>query len=129
MRTLYHALLLLHPPEFRRRYPPEMMCIFDEAAGEFGAPRLIGDALCSLGRQWVLRSGLWKLALAVVAACVQVLAGGLIWLAMRTASGTRAQVAGLDGLIRLILALVGALVVLVCAASLWIRHFARRRAA
>jgi hypothetical protein len=129
MRALYQALLLLHPPAFRRRYAPEMIGIFDEAAGEFGAARLIGDAVSSLCRQWILRSGLWRLALAVVAACVQVLAGGLIWLAVRSVSGTHVHVAGLDQLIRLILSLVGTLVVLVCAASLWIRRFARRRAA
>jgi uncharacterized membrane protein HdeD (DUF308 family) len=45
----------LHPPGFRRRFEDEMLLIFDEtvARGESTAP-LLGDALVSLFRRWVL---------------------------------------------------------------------------
>ena len=60
-RFLYRALIALHPPLFRERFGEEMMSIFDESAGNADG-KLFADALLSLPRQWLLRSGLWKLA-------------------------------------------------------------------
>jgi len=60
-RFLYRALIALHPPHFRERFGDEMMCAFDESAGKRDA-KLFADAFVSLARQWLVRSGLWKLA-------------------------------------------------------------------
>jgi hypothetical protein len=60
-RSLYRALIELHPERFRDRFGDEMVCVFDEA-GRDRAPRLFADAVLSLLRQWLLRSNLWKMA-------------------------------------------------------------------
>jgi len=70
-RRLYHALVGLHPPAFRREFAPEMLWIYDEAQEERGAA-LLADALLSLARQWLLRTGCWKAAAAVAVALCQV---------------------------------------------------------
>jgi hypothetical protein len=88
-RALYALVLLIHPSGFRRRFTAEMLSIFDEAAPSTGAFGLLVDGLKSLVRQWVLRSGFWKLAIAVAGACLQVTTGGLIWIA--TEPGARRE--------------------------------------
>jgi hypothetical protein len=75
-RTLYRGLLWLHPPAFRREFAGEMLWIFEEAAAGGVAP-LFADGLLSLLRQWLLRSGPWKLAAAVIGGLLEVTAGGL----------------------------------------------------
>jgi hypothetical protein len=70
-RTIYRSLLWLHPPRFRERYAEEMAWIFDEAATAREKAFLFCDGLVSLTRQWVVRSGMWKIALAVLAALIQ----------------------------------------------------------
>jgi hypothetical protein len=70
-RTLYQSLLWLHPPRFRERYAEEMTWIFDETAPPKERAFLFYDGLVSLARQWVVRSGLWKVALAALLAAVQ----------------------------------------------------------
>jgi hypothetical protein len=60
-RSLYRALIELHPARFRHRFGDEMLSVFDEAGRE-RAPRLFIDAVLSLLRQWLLRSNLWKMA-------------------------------------------------------------------
>jgi hypothetical protein len=70
-RTLYSWLLGLHPPRFRERYAEEMAWIFDEAATSREKAFLICDGFESLARQWIVRSGMWKIALAVLAALIQ----------------------------------------------------------
>ena len=60
-RSLYRALIELHPARFRDRFGDEMLCVFDEA-GRDRAPRLFADAVLSLLRRWLLRSNLWKMA-------------------------------------------------------------------
>jgi hypothetical protein len=60
MRHLYALLISLHPSSFRKRFAPEMLLIFDEAANSRGAGSLFVDAILSLLRQWLIRSGLWK---------------------------------------------------------------------
>jgi hypothetical protein len=128
LRTLYACLLLLHPPAFRRRFSPEMLSIFDEAASWPGALPLFIDALASLARQWILRSGSWKLAVAMVCACLQIVAGGLIWIALAHGRPSDRDFSGLDNLIWFILASVGAIVVMVTAVSLWATGFLQERA-
>jgi hypothetical protein len=71
-RLLYRALLWLHPPAFRRQFAEEMLWIFDQAAAAEGARTLFADALISLARQWLLRSGSWKLAAALAGALLQI---------------------------------------------------------
>ena len=70
-RTFYHSLLYLHPPRFRERYAEEMTWIFDETASAKERAFLFYDGLISLARQWVMRTGMWKIALAVLAALIQ----------------------------------------------------------
>lgn len=60
-RSVYRALLGLHPQRFRERFGEEMLCIFDESPPERDT-RLFADCLFSLLRQWLLRSNLWKMA-------------------------------------------------------------------
>lgn len=70
-RAFYRSLLWLHPPRFRERYAEEMTWIYDETATAGEKAFLFCDGLVSLGRQWVVRSGMWKIALAVLAALLQ----------------------------------------------------------
>jgi hypothetical protein len=76
-RALYRCLLQLHPPAFRRQFAGEMLWIFEEASASEGAAALFADGLVSLARQWLLRSGSWKVIAAVVGALLEVTAGGL----------------------------------------------------
>jgi hypothetical protein len=55
LRGVYVALLRLHPKPFRKQFGDEMLWIFDQAASERGAGRLLLDAITSLARQWLLR--------------------------------------------------------------------------
>jgi hypothetical protein len=132
VRKLYACLLLMHPPVFRRQFAAEMLCIFDEASLSTGAYTLIVDGVMSLGRQWILRSGSWKLALAIVGACLQVTVGGLIWASLGHQvrlhkSTSPPDVVALGGLMRLIVASVGGIVLKVATVSLWMRSFVRGR--
>jgi len=56
-RSLYAFLLRLHPPRFRDKYEDQMLWIFDESVQSRGVVSLLFDALVSLVRQWVFRSG------------------------------------------------------------------------
>ena len=120
------------PPVFRRRFAAEMLCIFDEAALSMGTFTLIIDAVASLARQWIVRSEFWKLAVAMIGACLQVTAGGLIWIALGHGSPSHKRTpipnaAALDPLMRFIVAAVGGIVLMVAAASLWVSSFVRTR--
>jgi hypothetical protein len=70
VRGLYRCLVWLHPAAFRLRFKEEMLWIFDQAAGTWGAASLVVDASTSLSRQWLLRSELWKWAAAGIAGIV-----------------------------------------------------------
>jgi hypothetical protein len=83
MRAAYRTLLRLHPAPFRTGFAGEMLWIFDEASASQGVCSLFFDALISLARQWVLRSGSWKIGVAILGAFLQVSLGGLGWLAMQ----------------------------------------------
>jgi D-alanyl-D-alanine carboxypeptidase len=63
-RSLYRALVYLHPPAFRDRFSAEMLWIFDEAAATHGVLRLFADGFVSLLRQWVARPESWHMPLA-----------------------------------------------------------------
>ncbi len=133
VRLVYAGLLLMHPPAFRRRFMAEMLYIFDQAPqATTSAIPLLVDALVSLARQWVLRSGAWKLAAAVLGACLQVAAGGLIWAALRHDSrwhgdAPASDPLALEGLMRFSLVSIGGIVLMVVTASLWMRRFMRKR--
>ena len=109
-----------------------MLCIFDEAALSMGTFTLIIDAVASLARQWIVRSEFWKLAVAMIGACLQVTAGGLIWIALGHGSPSHKSTsipnaAALDPVMRFIVASVGGIVLMVAAASLWMSSFVRTR--
>lgn len=73
MRTLYSLLVRLHPLAFRERFGPEMLLIFEEAGNGWGGGSLLVDATVSLLRQWLIRSDLWKWAVAGLAGVVPLL--------------------------------------------------------
>lgn len=132
LRKLYACLLLMHPPVFRRRFSAEMLSVFEQAERSAGAFTLIVDGVVSLARQWILRSGSWKLAAAIAGACLEVTVGGLMWAALghdeRLHKSTSVpDAAALERLMRFILASVGGIVLLVTTASLWMRSFVGRR--
>ena len=130
VRRLYGLLLLLHPPAFRQRFAAELMSVFDEACHAEGAAMLLLDAMISLARQWILRTGSWKILAAFVFAGLQVTAGGLFWIAIGR-DGARPAVAhdriALERLMQIILAAGCLVVILVTAAAVWVGSFLRRR--
>ena len=73
-RTLYRWLVYLHPSAFRLRFEDELLWIFDESSHAGVAP-LFYDAIISLSRQWVMRSGMWKWALGGIAGVLPILIG------------------------------------------------------
>jgi len=131
LSAAYQFLLMIHPPTFRRRFAAEMLGIFDQAAASEGEFALFTDALVSLGRQWILRSGSWKFAAAIFGASLQITAGGLLWLMFssrpRPSDARVPDHAALEQMTWLILAAAGALIPIVAAAALWTRSFTRRR--
>ncbi len=74
-RTLYCWLICLHPPAFRLQFASELLWIFDESRDESGALPLLHDAVISLLRQWLLRSGIWKWVLGGIAGVLPVVIG------------------------------------------------------
>jgi len=70
-RSLYRCLLWLHPRAFREQFAGEMLWIFDEAAESQGVSGLLFDAMLSLARQRLMRSGSWKVAAAALGALLQ----------------------------------------------------------
>jgi hypothetical protein len=69
-RQMYRCLLWLHPAAFRRQFEEDMLWIFDEAADAWSAPPFFSDAIVSLVRQWLLRSGLWIWLVAGIAGII-----------------------------------------------------------
>ena len=70
VRGLYRCLVRLHPVAVRVRFEEEMLWIFDEAEGTWGAASLIADASISLTRRWLTRLELWKWVAAGIAGIV-----------------------------------------------------------
>ena len=60
IRSLYRALLSLHPPEFRDQFGDEMLWIFDELSPAEGELSLLADGFTSLLRQWIIGYEVWK---------------------------------------------------------------------
>jgi hypothetical protein len=73
VRSLYLCLVSLHPAGFRQRFAEEMLWIFDQSAETEGLALLIADAAVSLVRQWLIRSQMWKWALASLAGLIPLL--------------------------------------------------------
>ena len=71
IRALYCSLLRLHPRRFREHFAEEMFWIFDEVPTTRERAYLLCDGFNSLARQWVIRSGMWKLVLALFIAIIQ----------------------------------------------------------
>jgi len=76
-RFLYRCILGLHPPHFRREFAGEMLWVFDESTGAENPAALLYDALVSLARQWLLRSGSWKIGVALAGAALQIAVGSV----------------------------------------------------
>lgn len=74
-RTLYRCLVRLHPPAFRLRFEEELLWIFDESSNSLCGAPLVYDAVISLLRQWLLRSGMWKWVLGGIAGALPVVIG------------------------------------------------------
>ncbi len=67
-KALYRAFVTLHPPAFRRRFGAELLWIFEEQAGTKVALALFSDIVRSLLRQWMLRTQLWIVPIALTSA-------------------------------------------------------------
>ena len=134
MRLLYRILLWLHPPAFRRQFADEMLWIFDETAGAAALWMLLGDALISLARQWLFRSGAWKLLAAGAGGFVQITIGGLGLFFVRRfhvaePPGLRPPVESSDlaRLMYMVVCVFGGVVSSVLALALWVKNFTGRR--
>ncbi len=130
-RALYQGLLWLHPPRFRREFSGEMLWIFESSVGEEGPAGLLSDAVISLARQWLLRSGAWKIGVALAGALLQVGVGSIGMLLF-----TRAAAKGPQGVARissiaiseksfvgLTAVLAAGLIVSIVLLALWTRRF------
>ena len=127
-RALYRLLIQMHLPAFRRQFAGEMLWIFDEASQSGGALPLCWDGIVSLARQWLFRSGSWKLAVAVVGACLQIAMGAYICATLgHPGSYSVSTNLAMSTLIRLILWSLGPVLLMVIAATLWVRSFAAGR--
>jgi hypothetical protein len=134
MRFLYRVLLWLHPPAFRRQFAGEMLWIFDETAGAAALWLLLGDALLSLARQWLFRSGAWKLLVASAGGLVQITAGGLGLFLFRRLHVAEPPVwrppveaNDLARLMYMVVCVFGGLVCSVLALARWVKNFTGRR--
>jgi hypothetical protein len=139
MRTFYRCLLWLHPPLFRRQFAGEMLWIFDQAAQSQGALGLCFDGLASLARQWLLRSGCWKVAAALSLALVQVSLGGLALSRLGPRSMVRLsgdprpvslaahQPVTLPLVMYLAMFVLGGLFLLILGLNFWVKSIAARR--
>jgi hypothetical protein len=83
IRALYRCLLLAHPPRFRRAFADDMLWLYDETVPAGMVPLLL-DGIASVLRQWMLRSGSWKVVAALLGALFQVGLGGVLWVSMGT---------------------------------------------
>ncbi|HUB80684.1 MAG TPA: hypothetical protein VMB03_17890 [Bryobacteraceae bacterium] len=146
MRVCYRCLLWLHPPGFRREFSGEMLWIYDESARAQGTARLFFDGLGSLARQWLLRSGWWKIALALSLAVLQIILGGfaailfghrhleapardpsVVNIAELAQHGAIAHQPLTVGIVMyLAVFITGGLAMMVVGLTFWTRHFSRR---
>jgi hypothetical protein len=144
IRTFYRFLLWLHPPRFRREFAVEMLWIFDQAAESQGAFALLWDGLSSLARQWLVRSGSWKVAVALTLAVAQVGIGALalarlgprhlarlaadsVPFTVSTSGPLAHQPLTIGMLMYLAVFVVGGLAVLTIGLTYWVKSFGTRR--
>jgi len=131
-RVLYKALLWLHPPAFRKRFGGEMLWIFDEA-GPHRVLAFFRDAVISVTRQWILRSGSSKIAAAMICAVLQMGVGGLGWLLWMSSNNHRRNTRPVNAAIMnnppLLVALLtaAAALTLVVKLTLWLGNFTKKR--
>ena len=129
-RAIYRCLLFLHPPRFRRDFARDMLWLYDETAPAGVAPLFL-DALASLARQWFLRTGSWKLALAILGALFQITIGGAVWFSIgrfpQHASLDAAPHPELDALMRIGALTAVALFAAVIFLTFWFRKLATAR--
>ena len=128
-RRLYYSLVRIHPPSFRREFGPEMLWIYDQAALETGGAALFLDALISLARQWLLRSGCWKILAAMAGGVAQVSFAGALMHGVRRFQTTAALPPELGGLMRLIVLVTVGLLAAVMFLVFWWRMLSRRKGA
>jgi hypothetical protein len=131
MRVLYRATVWLHPPAFRREFGAEMLWIYDQAASPGAVTLLFLDGLVSLARQWLLRSGYWKIPAALAGALLQIMMGVALALRMgrHRVQWTQLTDSGTDmaGLVRLATFTSVGLLAAVIFLVFWWRKLARRR--
>ncbi len=132
-RALYIGLLRLHPLAFRRQFAEEMLWIFDEAKSSEGAWVLLLDLVVSVSRQWLFRSAVWKAALALAGAVIQISLGGLGWIFFNPRFGMPVQggaavTPAITELLQITLCTMFVLVALVFGLVLWVGGFNRKRA-
>ena len=144
MRACYRCLLWLHPPAFRREFAGEMLWIFDQTAASQGASGLLCDGAGSLFRQWLLRSGWWKVALALTLAMLQMTLGlmlparrHIVRLVSDPAVGRFAEFSHYGaiahqpltvGMVMFLAVFVtGGLTIMVLGLTFWTKNFPRRR--
>ena len=127
-RSLYRFILGLHPPAFRRRFSDEMLSIFDEKAACQAGFTLLLDALISFARQWLLRTGSWKIPVAIGGAFIQVWGFGYRIKGYRSwTENHQALTPYLNEVILITLAVVCSLIVTTISLALWTVRFQRRR--
>jgi hypothetical protein len=144
IRACYRCLLALHPPAFRRQFAAEMLWIFDQSGG---TPALLLDGAVSLARQWLLRTGWWRVVAALAIAAIQVTLGGfgmllfghrqVLELASDPSSVNVAEFASHGNIAHqpltvgivmyLAVFVVGGLVMLIIGITYWMKTFAMRR--
>jgi hypothetical protein len=127
-RVLYASLLRLHPTAFRRQFGSEMLWIFDEARVSEGALALLVDGAISLLRQWLFRSGLWMLPVALFGATLQVVPA-LNWSAHRHSAPVPSTGAPVqpDAFVAITLGMIAFVVSMVVASVFWSTMVSRRR--
>jgi hypothetical protein len=123
-------MLRLHPPAFRRRFASEMLWVFDEAHVSEGAWILLFDLLLSLCRQWLLRTGLWKVAVAVIGAALQMLPSLNVYarsrsLSIRPMAETAVEA---QGFAVIVMCMISIVILLVVSTVLWATRVSRLKA-
>lgn len=136
-RLLYRILISCHPSKFRRAFGDEMLWIFDRSVAEQRSSGIFADALLSVLRQWLLRSGIWKVPVALLGGLIAPILGLELLQAMQvrmsgfsinsapTSTRDFVLLAGIS------LALLSILTVTAVTLSLWLswrRSFQKRRA-
>src|SRR5437764_7962513 len=132
-RAIYRSLLHLHPRDFRRQFAGEMLWIFDEASSSEGAWVLFLDVVISVARQWLARSGAWKVAVALIGALLQVMGGGLgfvirpLMVPHRISEHTAGAPASVNDLLVVTFVALGVVFGLLFSLVIWVNGLNRKR--